>query len=407
MNSNTLLVGLAAVAIVAVGLITLNNSGLLGQNIADAEEASADPVTVQVIGPDGELTLVKNTPRVNLNEGQWREKLTPAQFYVLREEGTERAGTGALLNIKEEGLYVCAGCALPLFASDTKFESGTGWPSFYAPVAEENVHDEVDTRLGAVRTENECARCGGHLGHVFPDGPKPTGLRYCMNSEALRFVAKTELKAEGVKMAKALEQEKKSMPKVGDRLPEPAQDTKLAEASGSTTAVFAGGCFWCTEAVFENVDGVTDVVSGYIGGTKETANYEAVCSGTTGHAEAIRIQYDPSKVTYGQLLRIHFGTHNPTELNKQGPDKGPQYRTAIFPWDDEQENVATAYIKQLDGAKAFSKPIATTVEKKDTFYVAEDYHQDFASNNPTHGYIRQVSDPKVKKLKEKFPDFLR
>jgi len=399
MKTKTAIVSLAVFALAAITLITITN--YIPRNIAEAETSA---LMLRLLGPDGKLAPATDSARVNLDEDAWRKKLSPSQFYVLREEGTERAGTGALLNNKKEGLYVCAGCALPLFASKTKFESGTGWPSFYTPVAKENVLDVRDVSVGMVRTENECARCGGHLGHVFSDGPRPTGLRYCMNSEALRFVASADLKAEGTKMAKAQEEKK---PMVGDRLPAPEKDTTLAAAAGETTAVFAGGCFWCTEAVFEEIDGVTDVVSGYIGGTKAEANYEAVCTGQTGHAEAIRIQYDPSKVTYGQLLRIHFATHNPMELNKQGADVGPQYRSTIFPWDDEQEAVANAYIKQLDGANAFPKPIVTTIEPKDTFYVAEDYHQDFAKKNPNQGYIRAVSDPKVKKLKEKFPDYLK
>lgn len=404
MDTKNVLIGITVLAVVVVAILGATN--LLPRNVVGAEEVQPDEALLRVLGPDGELAPPQELPRLNLSAEEWQELLTPQQYHVLREQGTERAGTGALLNNKESGLYVCAACGLPLFDSDTKFESGTGWPSFYAPVAKENVLDERDVSVGMVRTENVCARCGGHLGHVFSDGPKPTGLRYCMNSEALRFVNESELKAEGEKMAKLIEKEK-TMPKVGDRLPAPEKDTALAAASGEATAVFAGGCFWCTEAVFEKIDGVSEVVSGYIGGSEKDANYEAVCTGKTGHAEAIRIEYDPSKVTYGQLLRIFFATHNPTELNKQGPDRGTQYRTAIFPWDDEQEAVAAAYIKQLDGINAFSKPIVTTIEPKDTFYDAEEYHQDFANNNPGHGYIRQVSDPKVEKLKSKFPEFLK
>lgn len=404
MNAKTALVGLAGAALVAAATIAFTN--LYPRNVADAEETATAETKLRLLGPDGELAPPTDSPRLSLSESEWKKRLTEAQFYILREKGTERAGTGALLNNKQEGLYLCAACGLPLFESKTKFESGTGWPSFYAPVADENVLSERDVSLGMIRTENVCARCGGHLGHVFSDGPKPTGLRFCMNSESLRFVAKADLKAESDKAAKALEKET-AMPKVGDRLPAPEKDVELAKASGAATAVLAGGCFWCTEAVFQEVEGVSEVVSGYIGGTKADANYEAVCTGQTGHAEAIRIEYDPSKVTYGQLLRIFFATHNPTELNKQGPDRGPQYRTAIFPWDDEQKTVAEAYIKQLDGADAFSKPIVTAIEPKNTFYDAEDYHQDFADNNPLHPYIRSISDPKVDKLKNKFPEHLR
>jgi len=165
-------------------------------------------------------------------------------------------------------------------------------------------------------------------------------------------------------------------------------------------AVFAGGCFWCTEAVFEQLPGVSDVVSGYAGGTRETANYKAVSSGTTDHAEAIRITYDPRKVTYGQLLYLFFLTHDPTTKDRQGPDIGRQYRSAIFFANEEEKRVAAAYIRQLDEAKAFSRPIVTTLEPLTDFFPAEDYHQDFARTNPGHPYIQRWALPKVEKAKK-------
>ena len=195
-------------------------------------------------------------------------------------------------------------------------------------------------------------------------------------------------------------------------LPKPRlelESDKNAKPGEVRQMVLAGGCFWCTEAVFEQLEGVGDVISGYAGGTKETANYDAVCTGTTGHAEAIRIPYEPAKVSYAQLLRVFFATHDPTTLNRQGHDTGPQYRSTIFYENEEQKKVAEAYIRQLNEAKAFHGPVVTTVEplKPDAFYVAERYHQDYAACNPGNPYIRSQAVPKVKKVREKFAEQLK
>ncbi|MCB1021743.1 MAG: peptide-methionine (S)-S-oxide reductase MsrA [Acidobacteria bacterium] len=188
--------------------------------------------------------------------------------------------------------------------------------------------------------------------------------------------------------------------------PDPALDEK--PTPGKKTAVLAGGCFWCTEAVFEIMDGVDDVISGYSGGTKEDAKYDIVSTGRTGHAEAILITYDPAVVTYGQLLKIFFSVaHDPTQLNRQGYDVGTQYRSAIFYADDEQKRIAEAYIKQLDDAGVLSKPIVTQVAPLDKFYTAEGYHQDYARGNRANPYIVNVSDPKVAKLKKLYPGCVR
>lgn len=188
--------------------------------------------------------------------------------------------------------------------------------------------------------------------------------------------------------------------------PDPAVDAK--PATGRQTAVLAGGCFWCTEAVFEIMEGVEDVVSGYSGGTEESARYDVVSTGRTAHAEAILITYDPAKVSYGQLLKIFFAVaHDPTTLNRQGNDVGPQYRSAIFYANDEQKSVAEAYIKQIDAAHLFRSPIVTQIAKLDKFYTAEKYHQDYAGRNRQNPYIIHVSDPKVEKLKKAFPGCVR
>lgn len=168
------------------------------------------------------------------------------------------------------------------------------------------------------------------------------------------------------------------------------------------TATLAGGCFWCTEAVFNDVIGVQSVESGYIGGTKENPTYKEVCTGTTGHAEAIRVGFDTDQISYGEILDIFLATHDPTQLNRQGPDRGPSYRSAIFPQDEEQRRVATAYIDQLTRAKAFPRPIVTRLETG-TFYPAEAYHQDFFWRNPTHPYIVRWDKPKVAAFRNAYP----
>ncbi len=172
-------------------------------------------------------------------------------------------------------------------------------------------------------------------------------------------------------------------------------------------AVFAGGCFWCVEAVFEELDGVVDAVSGYAGGSKETANYEAVCTGTTGHAEAVQIIYDPSTIDFRKLLEVHFATHDPTTLNRQGNDAGPQYRSAVFYANDEEKRATEETIAELTRARAFDKPIVTTLEPLREFFPAETYHQNYVCANPRAGYVRAVALPKVEKVRKLFADDLK
>jgi peptide-methionine (S)-S-oxide reductase len=188
-------------------------------------------------------------------------------------------------------------------------------------------------------------------------------------------------------------------------IPAPISDVSLATTAGKQTAVFAGGCFWGTQSVFERVKGVIKTTAGYAGGSASTATYDQVTTETTGHAESVEVEYDPSKITYGQLLRIFFSVaHDPTELNRQGPDVGTSYRSAIFYANDEQRRVASAYIAQLDAAKVFPKRIVTEVTPLKGFYRAEDYHQDYALHHPDNPYILVCDRPKIGALKEQFPD---
>ena len=186
-------------------------------------------------------------------------------------------------------------------------------------------------------------------------------------------------------------------------IPDPVVDAPLAAAKGKQTAVLAGGCFWGVEAVFEHVKGVSSVTSGYSGGSAKTAAYDLVSEGTTGHAEAVRITYDPSLISFGQILKVFFSVaHNPTELNRQGPDTGTHYRSAIFYANDEQQRIARAYIEQLNKAQVFARPIVTQIAP-DSFYEAEAYHQDYAEQHPDHPYIVHHDLPKVANLRKLFP----
>jgi peptide-methionine (S)-S-oxide reductase len=190
-----------------------------------------------------------------------------------------------------------------------------------------------------------------------------------------------------------------------EQVPLPANG--IARADDLGVAVLAGGCFWCTEAVFAALDGVSSVLPGYIGGDPAKANYDAVCGGRTGHAEAIRIGYDPARISFGALLRVFFTVaHDPTQLNRQGNDVGTQYRSAIFPVDARQRDCATAYIAQLDAARAFAAPIATTVEANAAFFPAESYHHRYAERNPNQGYVAAVALPKLDKLEHHFESLL-
>jgi len=280
------------------------------------------------------LEAIPMNEKVHLSEDEWRKILTPEQYAVLRERGTERAGTGSCLNPHQTGTFVCAACGNPLFSAGEKFESGTGWPSFAQAMAGDHIHISRDTRHGMIRDEVSCARCDSHLGHVFPDGPPPTGLRYCMNSVALRLV-QTE------------------------------------------TATFAAGCFWGVQSAFDQTRGVLKTTAGYTGGHLPNPTYEQVCTHTTGHAEAVEVEFDPAKVSYSQLLDLFWTIHNPRQKGGQGPDIGDNYRSALFTHTPQQKAAAEA--SKAAQSTPGKPPIATEIVEAGPFYPAEAYHQHYKS----------------------------
>jgi peptide methionine sulfoxide reductase msrA/msrB len=268
--------------------------------------------------------------------------LSPEEERVLIHKGTERPFTGEFNEHRAAGTYLCRRCNAPLYRSSDKFDSGCGWPSF---------DDEIEGAVLRVpdadgrRIEIVCANCGGHLGHVF-EGEQltPKNTRHCVNSISMRFV------------------------------PDGGNQSGTAGAKATETAIFASGCFWGTEYFLGQVEGVKSVESGYIGGAKENPSYNDVCSGRTGHAEAVRVVFNPGEVSYEALARFFFETHDPTQVNRQGPDIGTQYRSAIFYTDEGQRKTAEGLISQL---KEKGYAVATELTPAGTFWIAEDYHQNY------------------------------
>ncbi len=275
---------------------------------------------------------------------------------VILHKGTEAPFSGRFYKHQEPGTYVCRQCGAPLYRSADKFDAGCGWPSFddEIPGAVKRSPD-ADGR----RTEITCARCGGHLGHVFfGERLTPRNVRHCVNSLSLDFIPA------------AADESSQSEPRSG----------KPVETD---TAIFAGGCFWGVEHMLSKLPGVRDVVSGYIGGKTENPTYEQVCSHRTGHAEAVRVTFDPRQVSYEELARLFFEIHDPTQLNRQGPDIGDQYRSEIFYNSPEQRRIAEKLIAELQ-SKGYR--VVTRVTPASTFWPAEDYHQDYYERKGTKPY---------------------
>jgi peptide methionine sulfoxide reductase msrA/msrB len=312
------------------------------------------------------------------SDDELKRALSPLQYDVTQRDATEPPFENAYWDNKKPGLYVDVASGEPLFTSLDKFDSGTGWPSFTKPVEAERVVSRTDETHGMKRVEVRSRAGDSHLGHVFEDGPAPAGLRYCINSASLRFIPVDRLEAEGY----------------GEYLALFGQTGASAKApkAGLETAVLAGGCFWGMEEIIRTIPGVVETEVGYAGGKTKSPTYEDVKTGDTGHAESVRVVFDPSKLSYADLLeKWFFRMHDPTTPNQQGNDIGTQYRSAIFVTSPEQRRVAEEVKARAGKSGRWKSPIVTEIVDAGPFTRAEEYHQKYLVNNPggyTCHYLR-------------------
>ena len=330
------------------------------------------------------VSVVGSTDVMSQNEKHSLEdlqkKLSPLQYHVTQQCGTEPPFHNEYWDNHAAGIYVDVVSGEPLFSSTDKFDSGTGWPSFTKPIEKGTVTEKKDTSHGMTRVEVRSKVGDSHLGHVFTDGPGPNGLRYCINSASLRFIPVERLEPEGYGEYRKLF----------------GEATSVSDARASITteevAVLAGGCFWGVEELIRKLPGVLSTEVGYTGGQWPNPTYERVSSGTTGHAESVRVVFDPRKLAYADLLRYFFRLHDPTTANRQGNDRGTQYRSVIFVTSEEQRKIAEQIKEEISTSGKWGSPLVTEIVSASTWYSAEDYHQDYLQKHPdgyTCHYLRE------------------
>ncbi len=288
---------------------------------------------------------------------EWKGILSDDVFRITREHSTERPFSGNYCEAQQAGQYACICCQAPLFDSRVKFNSDSGWPSFHQPIARNAIKYSRDSSFGADRIESLCNTCDAHLGHVFQDGPEPSGLRYCINSAAL----------------------------------------ELLEGNSIEIATLGGGCFWCIEAGLQQLTGISQIKSGYSGGSVDSPDYRSISAGNTGHAEVVQVSFDPGVLSYQQLLKAFFVLHDPTQLNAQGEDKGTQYRSVVLYHSQRQLVTAKTVIANIQ--ELFEQTIVTELSPFNKFFKASIDHQNYYNDNSEQAYCQVVISPKLQKLR--------